>query len=185
MKQKGTNKPVPALPDFWGKSKEIIEKEHKDWIYNQYFSREVLTIYCDGSMNEQKKMAAGFCYVYNGTVTKKYHLVSKTRDCSIPVFAEIIAIISALKKFRQNVRGNYSSVRIFSDLDYIDNILTQSSTFKNTCLKKVQKELILTFEQSSLKYPNINIDISPLTRRQKRHNPFLKAAHNAARELIT
>lgn len=185
MRQKNSKKPVPALPAFWGKSKEPIEKEHKDWIYNQYFSRNILTIYCDASMNEQKKMAAGFCYVFNGTVTKKYQLINKTRNCSISIFAEIIAIISALKKFPRNVNGSYSSVLIYSDLDYIDNILTQRTSFKNTCLKSVQKELIFTFEQTTRQHPNTKIDISPLTRNQKKHNPFLKAAHNAARELIT
>ncbi|GGK05580.1 hypothetical protein GCM10007063_29980 [Lentibacillus kapialis] len=185
MRQKNHQKSVPALPDFWKRSKETVKKEHKDWIYNQYFSREVLTIYCDGSINEQNRMAAGFCYVYNGTVTKKYQLINGTRDCSLSVFTEITAIINALKKFRQNVRGSYSDVLIFSDLDYIDGILTQQSSFKSSCLKKVQNDLIFTFKETSLKYPNIIIDIASLTKDQKRHNPFLKTAHNAARELIT
>ncbi|SFD41455.1 RNase H [Lentibacillus persicus] len=185
MRQKNSKKSAPTLPDFWGRSKELIKQEHKDWIYDQYFNWDVITIYCDASVNRQNKMAAGFCYVYKGTVTKKYHLINKTSDCSMPVFAEVIAIISALKKFPQNVRGNYSIVLIYSDLDYIDNILTQRTSFKNSCLKIAQKELIDTFEQTSRQHPNTKIAISPLTRNQKKHNPFLKAAHNAARELIT
>ncbi|WP_176446613.1 RNase H family protein [Lentibacillus sp. CBA3610] len=184
MRQKNYTKSVSALPDFWGKSKEIVEQEHKDWIYDQYLSQEVLTIYCDASINKNNKMAAGFCYVYNGSVSKKYQLISGTGDFAMSVFAEITAIIGALQKFRHNVKDNYSSVLIYSDLDYIDDILSQTSTFKHTHLKEIQKELVFTFKQTCLKYPDLEINISPLTRNQKRYNPFLKAAHNAARELI-
>lgn len=174
-----------SKPDFWQRSKENIDEDFKDWIYNQYLSQNTLSVYCDASINSQNAMAVGLCYVINGSVIKKYQLINDKRECAQPLFAELKAITVALSKFNRHAPYHFQEINIYTDIKNINDTLQNNVRFKNSCLKKAQHELIQIHNQTINQHNNLSINIVALLRDQKRHNPFLKAAHNAAKELIS
>lgn len=186
MKSKGDVKRVGRI-NFWGKREDKVPNELKEMVYEQYFSRNALYIYCDSSCSKTTtEMAVACTYLQNGSVIVKQQLVYSPRDVlGKNIYGELKAVIFALTHFSKYLGGIYENVTIFSDVDDIEKLLSNQIVFKNNnSLRKLHSELITLYEKKKRENPNLSIEIKYLPLHQKRHNPFLKASHNAAKKLL-
>lgn len=161
--------------------------EFKQMIYDQYYSRDILYVYCDCSMDiEQRIMSIACSYVQNGFVLVESNLIYPPDDCvGKNVYGELQAVLLGLLHFEKHLYRFSENIVIYSDIAHITNIINLKSTFKkNASLKNIQLELLQTFNQKQLEYPHINISIEYLPVKMKAYNPFAKSAHNAARKLL-
>jgi hypothetical protein len=72
MKVKGNTKRAGKIPNFWPIQKEAIPEELKEWVIEQYFSQDSLSVYCDASIKKDNSVIAlGCSYVANGTIQVK------------------------------------------------------------------------------------------------------------------
>ncbi|SOC08289.1 hypothetical protein SAMN05880501_10554 [Ureibacillus xyleni] len=186
MKSKGIVKRVKK-PSFWGNHEEKVPLELKEWVLNQYFSQGWLYIYCDSSCSKLNHgMSVACTYVGNGSVMVTQQLVYSPADvCGKNVFGELKSVIFALLNFSKYIETAHKGVTIYSDLDDIEMLLSKQIVFKKIdTLKTVQNELIDLFVKMQTENPELTIEVKYLTRQFKKHNPFMKASHNASRRLL-
>lgn len=174
------------IPDFWPIKKHEVPFELKEWVIQQYYSQEHLSVYCDASINHNKSLTGLACtYVSNGMIRVKQQYSHPPRGMKelSPWYAEMKAIIFALHHFEKHV-GTCCEVTFFTDLKDIPKILGHDPMFKNNSdLQNVRKELKQLYNQKHSKYGD-KLSIQYLTPEKKRFNPLHKSAHNAAREMI-
>lgn len=186
MKSKGLVKRVKN-PSFWGKHEEKIPLELKEWIFNQYFCKDWLYIYCDSSCSKSNnEMSVACTYVSDGAVIVKNQFINTPKDVhGKNVYGEIKAIIFALLHLFKYLNLSCKGVTIFSDVHNIESLLTNQIVFKNNVsLKRVQKEMINLMNKRKSEYQTLSIQIRYLPLHSKKHNPFWKASHNASRKLF-
>lgn len=176
---------------FWHKKYiNNVPDEMKEMVYQQFYCRDSLYIYCDMSMNTDRNIMSVACsYVSNGTVVVKHQLVYPPKDCiNKNIFGEIKSIIFALTNFEKYMGRNIDEIKsivILSDINFIEDLLLQEPYFrKNSSLNNIQTEMKLLFRKMQNKYPIKNISIKYLQQDQKSFNPFYKSAHNAAKSLL-
>lgn len=160
--------------------------ELKEFVYNQYFDNNTLYIYCDGSAStEMREMAVAVSLLEKGTVTVKQQFIFPPEECyHKPIYAEIKAIFFALSIFKKLMRGYCEQVIIYSDVINIEEYLNNEKTFRNKSLKNLQIKLIEIYQQVKSENRHLSLDIKYLTVRKKLYNPFMKSAHNAAKEML-
>ncbi|MQR94192.1 hypothetical protein [Fictibacillus phosphorivorans] len=185
MKEKGSVKKA-GFPVFWAKHEKNVPEKLKEMIYHQYFSRDILYIYCDMSMIvNYSTMTIACSYVSNGNVQVKQQYVYPPQDSiNKNIYGEIKAVIFALTHFEKYI-GNCTNVIIYSDVKAIEAFLKKDSSFKKgTSLLKLQNEMLLIYERARSKHPQKTITIQYLIPEQKTFNPFYRSAHNAAKNLL-
>ncbi|WP_430789126.1 hypothetical protein VBD025_02845 [Virgibacillus flavescens] len=184
MKAKGSTRRVDK-PNFW-KYEENVPNELKDFVFQQYLSNNTMHIYCDGSASgEIREMAIAVSILERGTVTVKQQLLFPPKNCyHKPIYAEIKALIFALRIFRKLMRVHCDQVIIYSDVANIESFLSKEITFNNNSLMKLQSELIQTYQQILKENGSRLITIKYLPLDLKRHNPFANSAHNAAKSML-
>lgn len=186
MKLKSEAKKVRRV-NFWGKYEKIIPIELKEMVFDQYYSRDTLYIYCDSSCSKvNSDMAVACTYVKNGSIYVKKKFIRSPKDCvGKNIYGELKAVFFALKNFVKYLGRRYDSVIIFSDVNDIKRILLNKIVFKNNdSLRKLQVELITLYKEKKIESPGINIEIKYLPLNLRKHNPFMKASHNASRKLM-
>lgn len=185
MKEKGRLKGVSRV-DFWKGYEEVVPAEVKQLVYQQYYSTDTLHVYCDTSTQTGRSTMAVACsYVRDTTVTVKVKYVYPDRAVvEKNVFGELHALLFALKHVHQ-YDAPCSSIILYSDVDHIEAILTKQTRFKHPALQKIQNELIALYGQKQTQYRHKDIRIVYLSPDLRRHNPFHKSAHNAAKRLLT
>ncbi|MGI8386608.1 hypothetical protein [Robertmurraya sp. P23] len=182
---KGSPKRVTPV-NFWIKYKEKVPENIKGLIYDQYYSKETMYVYCDMSMKPgYTTMAISCSYIKEGTVIVKHQYIYPPEESfKKNIYGELKAIIFALSNYKKYI-GSCKSMVIYSDVFNIEKILIKEITFKKSkSLKIVQDELINLYKVSGNKINSKCIEIKYLTEELKRYNPFYKSAHNAARELF-
>ncbi|MCK2000477.1 hypothetical protein MZM54_03600 [[Brevibacterium] frigoritolerans] len=185
MKQKGSAKSV-TKPNFWGKHKEKVSKELENFIFNQYYSEDTLSVYCDMSMIRGKPLMSVACsYVSNSSVYVKHQLLHTTREViDKNIYAELKSLAFALSNFHKYVKG-CKNVDIFTDIINIKELLKGEATFqKNPNIEVVRKDLVNLYRSKINEHPNVDIKIYALYPEYKNFNPFHKSSHNSARELL-
>lgn len=186
MKSKGNIKRV-SKPKFWRKGEEKVPSELKEMVYEQYYSRDTLYVYCDSSCSKVNgEMAVACTYLHNGSVIVKQQLVYAPKDViGKNIYGELRAVIFALTHFSKYLERIYDNVKIFSDVDDIEKLLSNQIVFKhNVSLRKLHSELITLYEIKKREHPQLDIEIKYLPLYYKKHNPFMKSAHNASRKLL-
>lgn len=178
---------VNELPNFWpNKYHSNIPENMKMWVYDQYFSQQVLSVYCDASIKHDQSVIGIACsYVANGSVIVKRKFI-KPPSCykSVPpIYAEMKSLIFALTHFEEHVY-QCNDVIIYSDVNHIDRILTNDKMFKKHLrLQADRKELKSLYNQKKNSF-KIRLSIRYLPKSKKKFNPFYKSAHNAANKVI-
>lgn len=186
LRAKGNTRRV-VMPEFWKKQYiDDVPEGFKEFVYNQYFDNNNLYIYCDGSASkEMREMAIAVSILERGTVTVKQQLLFPPEECYYkPIYAEMKAILFALSIFKKLMREYCDQVVIYSDVSNIEDYLTNEKTFRNQSLKNLQKELIETSQRVKSENKHFSIDIKYLAMSEKLYNPFMKSAHNAARDML-
>lgn len=186
MRSKGDIKRV-SKPKFWRKGEEKVPLDLKAMVYEQYYSRDTLYIYCDSSCSKVSSgMAVACTYLRDGSVIVKQQLVYAPKDVTGKnVYGEIKAVIFALTNFNKYVEKDCVNVTIFSDVDDIEKLISNQIVFKNNdSLRKLHSELMALYEIKKRENPQLNIEIKYLPLHYKKHNPFMKSAHNASRKLL-
>lgn len=186
MKNKSNVKRI-SKPKFWRKGEENVPSELKEMIYEQYYSRDTLFVYCDSSSNKvSHDMAVACTYLHNCSVIVKQQLVYAPKDViGKNIYGELKAVIFALTHFNKYVEKFCDNVTIFSDVDDIEKLLFNEIVFKNNeSLKKLHSELLTLYEKKKRENPQLNIEIKYLPLHYKKHNPFMKSAHNGSRKLL-
>lgn len=98
IRQKGSIKRVEK-PNLWGKYVENVPKELKEMVYRQYFNREILFCFCDGS-SKDNMMAVACSYVQNTDIIVKSQLIYPPKNCiGKNSYSELQAIIFGLTHF--------------------------------------------------------------------------------------
>lgn len=107
MNINGISKHVGKMPDFWPrKFQSKIPKNMKDWVFDQYFNRQVMSIYCDASIAHHQRLIGVACsYVANGSVLVKREYIHPPSTFYVipPIYAEIKSVIFTLKHFENYV----------------------------------------------------------------------------------
>ncbi|MGY3717522.1 hypothetical protein ACWE42_18590 [Sutcliffiella cohnii] len=186
MKSKGNVKRV-SKPNFWGEREDKIPLDLKEMVYDQYYSRNTLYVYCDSSCSKvSREMAVACTYLRNGSIIVKNQLVYSPKDVlGKNIFGELKAVIFGLTHFKKYLEIFHDSVTIFSDVKDIESLLSNEISFKNNhSLKKLHFELITLYERKKRENPKLNLEIKYLPIQYKKHNPFMKSAHNASRKLL-
>jgi ribonuclease HI len=188
LREKGNIKKT-GFPNFWGReiNKNKVSMELKEYVYNQYFSRDTLWVYCDMSMNlKGGGMSVACSYVTNCQITVKQQYVYPPADSSHKsIFGELRAVIFALTHFEKYML-NATNIVIFSDINTIEDLMNNVAIFKkNPSLLKQQSEMQQLYRKAIAKHPEKKIIVQYLTSNHKAFNPFYRSAHNAARELLT
>lgn len=187
LKFKGFVRNAGGRPDFWRNAKKEIPMEFKQIMYDQYYSRDTLYVYCDCSMDiEQRMMSIACSYVQNGFVLVEDSLIYPPDDCvGKNVYGELQAVLFGLLHFEKQLYRFSENMVIYSGIAHITDIINLKSTFKkSTSLTNLQLELLQTFNQKQLEYPHINLSVEYLPVKMRAYNPFAKSAHNAARKLL-
>jgi hypothetical protein len=176
---------------FWHKKYiDNVPDDMKEMVYQQCFCHDSLYIYCDMSMDVDRKMMSVACsYVSNGKVIVKHQLVYPPHDClNRNIFGEIKAIIFALTHFEKYMDEKTTGIKnvvVLSDINFVEELLLHKPYFrKNSSLNKIQSDMKLLYRKMQIKYPSKNISIKYLQKGQKSYNPFYKSAHNAAKSLL-
>ncbi|MDC3414761.1 hypothetical protein [Terrihalobacillus insolitus] len=188
MKQKGNTKPAKK-PDFWKNVRKgvTVPVELKDRVYNEYYSRDKLYVYCDSSMNKDKGLMSVACtYVSNANIIVKQQLVYPNYQVvNKNIFGELKSIIFALTNINKYLGHNCKEIQIYSDVKYIDKILNHEINFKKHRLLKDLKGELSDLYQCKVKELNgLDINISYLNKEYRSYNPFSKSSHNAAKKLL-
>lgn len=120
-----------------------------------------------------------------GSVLVKHQYVHPPKECHEKnIFGEIKAIMFALTHCGKFI-GDCTSVIIYSDIREIEKILSKEITFKKSgALRELQNNLIILYRKIISENPTKQVKIYYLYEEIKRHNPFYKSAHNAAKKLI-
>lgn len=186
MKYKSNVKRINK-PNFWRKGEEKVPLEIKEMVYEQYYSRDTLYIYCDSSCNKVSgEMAVACTYLRNGSVIVKQQLVYAPKDVAGKnIYGELKAVIFALTHFIKYVERVCNKVIIISDVDDIEKLISNQIVFKNNdSLRRLHSELVTLYEKKKRENPQLNIEIKYLPIHYKKHNPFMKSAHNACGKLL-
>ncbi|WP_140450411.1 hypothetical protein [Priestia megaterium] len=172
------------MPDFWGKYTNRIPKQLKNLIYQQYFNQERVSAYCDVSLDEvNDRMSMSCVYVVDGSLSVKsqqIHLPERLKGNN--VVGEMKAVIYSLENFRDYLPKNCNRITVYSDVHIVWECLTLQVEFEDNDAFKIQKEL--AFKYRKLIEDNDDVIIKIRFLKMKQHNPFHKAAHNAARKLL-
>lgn len=184
MKAKSSPKGVRQI-EFWKGYEEIVSPAVKQLTYQHYYSQDTLHVYCDTSTQpERSTMAVACSYVRNTNVTVKVKYVYPTRDVANKnIFGELQALLFALKHVHQ-YEGSCTSIMLYSDVHNVEELLTKQACFQHPTLQKVQNELIASYRQKQSHYLQKDIRIVYLSSDLRKHNPFHKSAHNAAKRLL-
>ncbi|MFS0594426.1 hypothetical protein AB1L05_22900 [Cytobacillus horneckiae] len=187
MNIKSNSKRVGKLPDFWpSKFYSEIPTDLKNWVIEQYFNQQCMSIYCDASVKQDQQVIVVACsYVANNFIQVKQQYVQPLQFHKPipPMYAEMKSIIFALKHFEKHI-GQCTEAIIYSDVNDIERILGDEPLFKkNPALQKTRSELKMLHD-NKLVTTNIKLSIEYLPVERKRYNPFYKSAHNAAYRLI-
>ncbi|WP_442598114.1 hypothetical protein [Neobacillus sp. D3-1R] len=185
MKAKGNTKRL-IKTNFWEGYEEKVPKELKEMIFEQYLSNDTLFIYCDASGKLHcQEMSVACSYVQGASVIVKQKFVYLPTDCiNKNIYGEMQSIFFTLIHFTKYMMPGCKSVIIFSDVNEIENILNNQKKFENLSLRKAQSELILLYHKAKKQNPNISIEIKYLPTEQKLYNPFYRASHNAAYDML-
>ncbi|WP_110114477.1 RNase H family protein [Bacillus sp. CGMCC 1.16541] len=187
MKAKGNVKRVGKV-NFWRGREHRIPVEIKEVVLQQYYSIDALYVYCDSSCRTEgsKEMAVACTYVTNGSVIVKQYSFYPPYDCiGKNIYGELKAIMFGIKHFQKHMGKNVKNVVIYSDVNNIEQLISKEVIFrKNETLSKLQSELISLYEAKKKEYCQITISIQYLSTHQKKHNPFMKASHNACYTLL-
>ncbi|RIW27621.1 hypothetical protein D3H55_22800 [Bacillus salacetis] len=181
---KGTNK-----PDFWKnvRNSATVAEELKERVYNEYYSRDSLYVYCDSSMNVDKRLMAVACtYVSNANIIVKRQLVYPSHHVADKsIYGELKSIIFALTHFQKYMDYNCKKVQVYSDVNHIDKILNDEIKFrKHPLLKELKDELNNLYQSKNVEHRGIEINISYLNKERRIYNPFAKCSHNKAKNLL-
>ncbi|MFT9494594.1 MULTISPECIES: hypothetical protein [Bacillota] len=185
MKPKGNSKYV-GKPKFWPKNEDKVPSEIKEMIFQQYYSRDTLFIYCDMSMKHNyPTMAVACSYIKDSLVQVKQQYVHPPRESvSKNIYGELKAILFALTHFEKYI-GDCSTIIFYSDVRDIEKFLTKEIVFKkNDSLSQLQEEIHLMFRKIKNKHTNKNITVCYLSHELRKYNPFYKSAHNAAKRML-
>lgn len=108
-----------GLPDFWpNKFKSKLPKDLKEWIYDQYFNQQILSVYCDASIkHDQSAIGIACSHVTNGSVLvkQKFFEPPPAYKSVPPIYAEMKSIIFALNNFEDYV-FQCNNIIIYSDV---------------------------------------------------------------------
>lgn len=171
--------------NFWGKYHDQISSDLKDFVFEQYLSKDTIFIYCDASASREHGQVAIACYLMGKTNSVvKYQVVNTGMHPSKIQIGELRAIIFALNIFEKYIFFTPERIVIYTDISEIKDILNEEIVFKVEELRKNQRKLIKTLTQKMERNPDLSITIEYLDRDRKKHNPFHKAAHNAALKLL-
>ncbi|WP_188453366.1 hypothetical protein [Virgibacillus oceani] len=182
---KGNVKRAGQKLNFWGEHEKNIPKEIKNEVYKQYFSNDTLYVYCDASLKMGiGEMSAACSYICNGNIIVENQLIYPARECyDNNMFCEIKAVVFALNNFKKYLQRSCKNVIIFSDLKDIQKYLKRELSFRrNTFLQKLQIDMIRLYKEKEMNNTDVSISVKYLE--QKKHNPFAKSAHNAARKIL-
>ncbi|MFK5709195.1 hypothetical protein [Lysinibacillus boronitolerans] len=175
------------MENFWGKYENKIPIEVKEMVFDQYYSQDTLFVYCDSSSSKiNNDMAVACTYVNNASITVEKLLVHSPGDCiGKNIFGELKAVLFALSHFNKHLRKPCERVIIYSDVNDINRILASQLVFnQNVSLKILQVDLINLYEQKKRENQNVTLEIKYLPLHRKKHNPFMKASHNASRKML-
>ncbi|WP_349409378.1 hypothetical protein [Pseudalkalibacillus sp. SCS-8] len=184
MKPKGNLKRMKK-PDFWPKYGAKVPSKIKEQIYQQYYSRDTLYVYCDMSMLAgNSSMAVACSYVSNASVIVKRQFVYPLKDSlMVNLYGELKAVTFALTHFEKYIGFNQNVV-IYSDVNYIDEVIKEGMNFKKRpSLRKAQEELSVLYKTQQRNHPGL-ITVEYLPSDLKSFNPFYKSAHNAAKKMF-
>ncbi|WML26290.1 hypothetical protein [Neobacillus sp. OS1-33] len=149
---------------------------------------EVINIFVDASeLKYQGIFGLGVCFVGQGEVIvkskKHYNQLMKKQI----IYAELLAIIFALEQITTIHKQGLKilpDIRIFSDLALIEKLNSTSDLTKNQSINLIADRIRNLWETFAEYQPEKKLQIQSMSHRDKRHNPFYKAAHNAARKII-
>lgn len=175
------------MENFWGKYEEKIPIEVKEMVFDQYYSQDTLFVYCDSSSSKvNNDMAVACTYVKNASITVKKQFIHSPEDCiGKNIFGELKAVLFALSHFNNYLGKSCERVIIYSDVNDINRILASQLVFdQNDSLKTLQMDLMNLYEKKKIENQNVTLEIKYLPLHRKKHNPFMKASHNASRKLL-
>jgi hypothetical protein len=188
MKPKGITKRAGEPPDFWKNYRAHLDvpEDLKSWVLDQYYDKDTLSVYCDASIRNDRRLIGIACsYISNGFIIVKHQYVQppSNRANVSSYYAEIKGVMFALNFFG-NYKGICSEVVIYSDLRDIERMLSEAIFYKkNMELEQIRKELKQLYKLKKAEYGE-KLQIKYLTIEKRKFNPFYRSAHNAARNLI-
>lgn len=173
-------------PDFWGGFKDLVSNDKKEWIYEQYFDRDTLRVYCDCSNSiEKNAMSVACSYVINASILVENQYVYMSPDLmKRSIAGEIKAVMFALNNFQKHI-GKAKNAIIYTDMYQIEGMLNDRIKSKrNIEYSELQLELFSLYDRVIVQAPQFNISIRTLAREDQAHNPFYKSAHNASKKKL-
>lgn len=153
------------------------------------FDRETITVYCDSScFAEQTLIGVAACYVgdLNTQVESRKFYVEYS---DMPVLAELKAISFAIEMLPKVFEGYYKFseskyIVMYSDCDHIEGLINQSIRSRKPFVKDIVTELNQNLVGFNQRYNDIQLSVRYLGK-EKKHNMFHRAAHNAARKVLS
>ncbi|MEH7076203.1 hypothetical protein [Neobacillus drentensis] len=186
MKNKGGIRRGGPPPNFWQYDNKKVLPEFKEHIYQQYYSHDKLSIYCDAGMRrDNKTMAIACTYVTSASIIVKSQRIYPPPDClDKNIFGELKAVLFAMSHYEKYLQG-CQMVIIYTDVEIIEALLLGEIHFKgNRTLKKIQTELILLYKRKKLIHPHLECTIQFLPKESKAYNPFHRSSHNACNKIL-
>ncbi|PEQ92935.1 hypothetical protein CN481_14185 [Bacillus sp. AFS006103] len=152
------------------------------------YDEDVIRIFVDASeLKFQGIFGIAVCFVGQGEVkvkSKKQYNQSKKRQI---IFAELSAIVFALEQIITMYKEECKippEIIIYSDLTLLDQLSGTCNLTKNRSINLIVNEIRNLCIEFLKYHPGINLQIQTMKKGLKRHNPYYKAAHNAARKII-
>jgi hypothetical protein len=149
--------------------------------------KDTFRVYPDSSeLHKQGIFGLAFTCVGGGSVIVKSRKYYNQNFRGRNVYAEVVAIAFAMNSVRiilKNFEALPEQVNILSDLNWIGN-LENSKWTKHPMKKQIVEKVQIAKKNFQSEYPLVNLNLSYTGAKEKKYNPFYKAAHNASRDVL-
>ncbi len=171
------------------RKERVPPKEAQDRVDSWLWDDDTLRVFVDCSeLKEQGVFGIGVIFVGQGMTlvkSKKHYNQSMKR---MNVYAELVAVEFALIQLDKILNKDFhlpSRIIVFSDWNMVDKLNQTNTVSKrhppiNAVAGKINKRKL----QFTTTHSKVELNISYMSEKQKRHNPFYRAAHNASRKAI-
>lgn len=181
--------------EIGGMDKQVILNEHAIPTRqatrrsgDMQWDNETLRVFVDASeLNEQGIFGLAGCFVGQGEVftrmKKHYNLKFKGQN----PYAECMAILFVIQILPSVIKKKYTKPKkifIFSDLVQFDWFDKVETPFHDVEMNQIIIQIRDNLKAIGNLFPDIQFNVRYMSNTLKRHNPFYRAAHNAARRAI-
>lgn len=148
-----------------------------------------MRVFVDGpELKKQGIFGLGAIYVGQGSTIVKSKKLYNQAMISVNVYAEIAAVEFALTQLEKVMGNEFSQplkILLYSDWNEVEKLqdillMTKRIPAINAIAEKINKGK----KQFLSTYPEVELDITYISKEEKRYNPYYIGAHNAARHAI-